>query len=280
VVFQVTRLLLRMGSLFLSDEELVKKDDDHKPTRTSTLRSPLGFARVPPRKLFKRLAIALAAGLLIYLFVHNIPTDVPIRDRRRPNYKGGHAPNLPRPGGKGKGVLEEDRQAMPKLKIPQVPDWNKPLKTPKKGKPPKGPPGTPAPASKYDGPIRFEKLATSLHAISDTRGDYVDNKNVLFAASSLKSAALLLPLACQMGSELRSYVHFALMSRSDIPMDQLREVNGVDDSCQLIFHGMTFRHLKMPSNWDLSLTFYRRSPGSCDNVHRGPFCKGRYARHV
>lgn len=63
------------------------------------------------------------------------------------------------------------------------------------------------------------------------------NKNVLFAASSLKSAAALLPIACQMGTELRSYVHFALMSRSEIGLNELRAVNGVDDSCHIIFHG-------------------------------------------
>ncbi|KAK0641638.1 hypothetical protein B0T16DRAFT_218645 [Cercophora newfieldiana] len=215
-----------MGSLFLSDEELVKKDDDHKPTKGSAIRGPFGLARVPPRKLLKRIAIVLAAGALIYLFIHNIPTDVPIRDRRRPNYVGDH--------------VDAPAKPMPKLKPKplQPPNWNKPLKPPKKGNaPPKGPGGGLAPASKpYDGPIRFEKLADSLQAISGTRGDYVDNKNVLFAASSLKSAALLLPVACKMGAELRSYVHFAVMSKSEIPVDQLREVNGVDDSCQLIFH--------------------------------------------
>lgn len=63
------------------------------------------------------------------------------------------------------------------------------------------------------------------------------NKNVLFTASSLKSAAALLPVACQMGSELRNYVHFALMSRSTIDIEELRALNGVDESCHVIFHG-------------------------------------------
>ncbi|KAK0620384.1 hypothetical protein B0T14DRAFT_567135 [Immersiella caudata] len=218
-----------MGSLFLSDAELVKKDDDHKP-KASAMRAPLSIAHVPPRKLLKRIAIALVAGVLIYLFIHNIPTDVPIRDRRRPNYVSEHVHGQPKP--------------MPKMP-PHPPDWSKPLKPPKKGKPPpKGPGGgiAPSPSKLYDGPIRFEKLANTLQAISDTRGDYSDNKNVLFAVSSLKSAALLLPVACKMGAELRSYVHFALMSRSDIPIDQLREVNGIDDSCHLIFHDARPNH--------------------------------------
>jgi hypothetical protein len=64
------------------------------------------------------------------------------------------------------------------------------------------------------------------------------NKNILFAAANLKSAALLLPMACQMGNELRNYVHFALVGGSGIDIDDLRAVNGIDESCQVIFHGM------------------------------------------
>ena len=90
----------------------------------------------------------------------------------------------------------------------------------------------------YNGPVRFLELAETLHAISGTKGSSEVNKNVLFVASSLRSAAILLPLACQMGKELRSYVHFALISRSEIPMAGLRDVNGIDDNCQIIFHGM------------------------------------------
>lgn len=219
-----------MTSLFLSEEELVKKDDDHKPLKSSSMRS---LGRVPARQLLKRLALALAAGILVYLFVHNIPTDVPIQTRR-PNYVSQHVPPpaMPPPA--------RPPRPFPKMKPkPPLPgDFTKPLSPPKKGvPPPKGPGGGLLPAAKpYDGPIKFEKLANSLDAISGTMGGYHENKNILFVVSSLKSAALLLPMACQMGAELRSYVHFALMSRSDISIEQLREVNGVDDSCQLIFH--------------------------------------------
>jgi hypothetical protein len=68
------------------------------------------------------------------------------------------------------------------------------------------------------------------------------NKNVLFAAASLKSAALLLPLACDMGNELRNYVHFALFGGSEITVENLRSINGLDTSCQVIFHGTAFLH--------------------------------------
>ena len=90
----------------------------------------------------------------------------------------------------------------------------------------------------YNGPIRFMNLAESLRSPADLEIPVATSHNVLFAAGSLKSAAILLPIACQMGAELRSYVHFALMSRSEMEMDELRQVNGVDDSCHIKFHGM------------------------------------------
>lgn len=210
-----------MGSIFLSDEELVKKDDDHKPARIPPVRSPWHLARVPPRMALKRLAFALVVGIFVYLFIHNIPTDVGIRDHRRPVYTTpqgapGGRPDPPRSIPKGKNPLK-------------APSWGKSGNDKKQDV---------TATNTYSGPIVFKNLASSLHAISGTHGDFHDNKNVLFVASSLKSAALLLPIACQMGSELRSYVHFAVMSRGDISVEEIREVNGIDESCHIIFHGM------------------------------------------
>ncbi len=202
-------------SLFLSNEELGKKDDDHKPTKIPPLRRRWTTGRFLPHKMLKRLAIVFVAGVFVYLFITNIPNDMPIRDHRRPDYRGGRfdqVPAAPKP--------------MPKLKPLRAPDWSRPSRP------------DPLPESGYDGPVVFRQLRASLEAIANTGGSYSPNKNVLFAASSLQSAALLLPLACQMGAELRSYVHFALMSRSEISVDEPRAVNGIDDSCQVIFHGM------------------------------------------
>ncbi|KAK4214826.1 hypothetical protein QBC37DRAFT_141170 [Rhypophila decipiens] len=208
------------SSLFLSNEELGKKDDDHKPTTLPPIRSShWNAARAPPRKSVKRLLVAFAVGAAIYLFIKNIPTDVGIHDRRRPVYTPHN--------------LDDDLrkpQPMPKLKpIEPVQPPKKPAKT-------KSPADDTAADSPYNGPVVFPNLAVSLQAIYSTRGGYVDNKNVLFAASSLKSAAALLPLACEMGAELTSYVHFALMSKSEIIVDELLNVNGIDDSCKIIFH--------------------------------------------
>jgi hypothetical protein len=90
----------------------------------------------------------------------------------------------------------------------------------------------------YNGPLKLPHLGKSLQAImSETSGRLQKNRNVLFAAASLQSAALLLPMACQMAMERQNYVHFALMSRSDVPMKELLAVNGLDKGCPLIVHG-------------------------------------------
>ncbi|KAK4039109.1 hypothetical protein C8A01DRAFT_36942 [Parachaetomium inaequale] len=215
-----------MGTMFLGRDELGKKDDDHKPTKLPWIRPRWAAAAGGPRsKMLKRLAAALVLAVFVYLFISNLPTDVPIRDRRHPVYRpepesAAGTPRAPGP--------------MPKLKLVTDPKPQRPLSIP----PAPGPPAqdTAAPPAAYNGPIKFQKLLPSLQAIYSTDGSSAVNKNVLFAAASLKSAALLLPLACQMGDELRSYVHFALVGGSDIDMGELRAVNGIGESCQVIFH--------------------------------------------
>lgn len=199
---------------------VTKKNDDlwYKGTRRPDPRpgsSSHGWksaTRIPPRKTFKRIALLILAITALYVFVHNIPNDLGPAKTSRPFYTHPN-PNAP-PGGVPR---PNSANAVEDL------DREKDLAATRRD---------------YNGPVRFIFLGETLHAIADTKGTSPVNKNVLFAASSLQSAAILLPLACQMGRELRSYVHFALMSRSEISIDELQEVNGVDDSCQIIFHGM------------------------------------------
>lgn len=206
-----------MPSLFRSKEELGKKDDDHRPA-TPSMRTPWIAATGGPRRKLKRLVIVLGLAAFVYLFIRNLPTDVPVRDRRRPVYRPETEPNKPLAPG-----------PMPKLK---------PDRTPLKPLPPfKPPPDTVPPPVAYNGPLLFQSLLPSLQGISSTGGASTVNKNVLFAAASLRSTAMLLPLACQMANELKNYVHFALVGGSDIDMEKLRAVNGIDASCQVIFHG-------------------------------------------
>jgi len=207
-----------MQAFFLSDEEMGKKDDDHKPALSGLSPGTWAPAHVQRRKLLKRLLIVIIGLLVVYVFIKNMPTDLPIRDHRRPVY---HDPGSEiestgrvnsRPPGRSSWQHEKS------LKVHSAP----PIVTEE--------------ARTYDGPVKFLNLGTSLHAIYNTRGGSFINKNVLFAAASLKSATVLLPMACQMAKERRSYVHFALMSRSELELEELRQVNGIDDSCQVIFH--------------------------------------------
>ncbi|KAJ4414477.1 hypothetical protein N0V85_003128 [Neurospora sp. IMI 360204] len=215
-----------MANLFMTNEELGKKDDDHKRTKIPPVRSlQWNAARIPPRKTLKRLAIALTVAIFVYLFIHNIPTDNPIRDHRHPVYhpvpaqRPSNAPGVPK--------LNPDRPWKPPTKPETVKQKPKPV--PEVDLKPVSEAG-------YNGPITFPNLAVSLQAIYETQGTSPTNKNILFVASSLKSAAKLLPMACQMGTELRNYVHFALMGRSDIDIEELQTINGIDQSCQIIFH--------------------------------------------
>ncbi|KAN0096443.1 hypothetical protein V8E51_015248 [Hyaloscypha variabilis] len=190
--------------LLSGDEELGKKDDDHR--RGS--RTPVGLAwhyrRIPHglhRRTLKRLAWAILAFVVLYYFFKNMPTDLE-NPRQRPNYGFPAGPNAPPPkfALAGQGRIVESA------------------------------------AHDFNGPIKFFHLASTLHAVSKTRGSELINHNVLFAAASLKSAARLLPVACEMGIRERNYVHFALIGRDDISMDILRSVNGITKECKIIFH--------------------------------------------
>ncbi|KAL2153283.1 hypothetical protein VTH82DRAFT_4438 [Thermothelomyces myriococcoides] len=205
-----------MGITFLGNEELSKKDDDHKPTKLPSARPRWSAAPRPPRsKMVKRLAIAIALGLFVYLFISNLPTDVPIRDRRHPVYRP--------PSDSGSPGAPKSKSGW----MPHRPSFLTPGSS--------GEDSAPS-SSAYNGPLLFEKLLPSLQAIHGTGGSSAVNKNILFTAASLKSAALLLPMACQMGKEQRNYVHFALVGGSDISMKRLRALNGIDESCEIIFH--------------------------------------------
>ncbi|KAH6856542.1 hypothetical protein B0I37DRAFT_412460 [Chaetomium sp. MPI-CAGE-AT-0009] len=214
-----------MGTMFLTHEDLGKKDDDHRPAKLPSIRPRWSATGAPRSKFLKRLAMVFALGVFVYLFISNLPTDLPVRDRRHPVYRGGPEAGKPHAPGPGRRP-----GAMPKL-YDQKPQRSSPPP------PSKAPPTElEAPQPPYSGPLIFPKLSASLQGIYTTGGTSTINKNVLFAAANLKSVALLLPMACQMGAELRNYVHFALVGGSGIDMEQLHAVNGIDESCKVIFH--------------------------------------------
>lgn len=191
-----------------------KKDDDLYTKNGKASKSSAGWrskptARTPPRKTFKRLGLLFLIAIAVYVFIHNIPTDIGPRDRRRPVYTQPTDSVHPQSGAR---TQTPDRE---------FDTGERALRT----------------TGEYDGPLRFLELAESLHGIGGTKGTQQVNRNVLFMAGSLKSAGILLPIACQMGKELRSYVHFALLSKDEIPLQQLKDINGIDPSCNILFHG-------------------------------------------
>lgn len=235
-----------MRAYFLSDEERGKKDDDHKHHRHPSGGAAWQPARSPRRKLLKRVLLAgLIVGVII-LFIHNIPTRSGAHPgMRRPAWKEAHKqvsgnglpprggdPSRPRPPTAQQphqaGHVDQGAQATTGTPTASGDEVGNALPLP----------GAVVAERSYNGPLKFTKLAVSLKAIGATNGNANFNKNILFAVSSLKSAATLIPMACEMGLELRSYVHVAIMGRSDIHLKDLMKINGADEGCSLIYHGM------------------------------------------
>ena len=198
-----------LGRMFIRDEELGKKDDDHRPMKKANGSAPW-TARKPsqgPRK--RRIIYGLCVALFVYLFIKNIPTDLGSNALRRDV-------RVPLPSQNGKMSKSTD-------------STNK--------KPPR--PATPSKSEEHyhDGPIKFYKLASSLHAAARYGGQLQSNKNILFAASSLTSVAELLPLACEMARWERNDVHLAMMGRDDVELEDIRQLNGAAEECNVHWHG-------------------------------------------
>lgn len=187
-----------MSWLWRDDEEMAKKDDDIRLPAHSKHAGQWQTARVPRRTTIGRLA-AYTFAVFLLLFV----LGKAIRSGGSDSYSSRYDPA---------------GQNRPPKAAPQGGD---------------GAGGEQG----YNGAVRFPSLAATIHAIGGTGGNQPQNRNVLFAAASLRSASELLPIACQMAKERESYVHFALISRSDIPMKELLKINGIDSSCQVISHG-------------------------------------------
>lgn len=116
------------------------------------------------------------------------------------------------------------------------------------GQPRHGEEQLPSERQYYNGQVKFYNLAASLHGIAKTMGFRENNKNVLFAAASLQSASRLIPMACEMSRWNRNAVHFAIMGREELPMDDIRTVNGVGTDCNVFWHGET-----IPDRWQMDV---------------------------
>lgn len=195
------------------DEELAKRDDDFRPRRQV---NP-SFDHIAPWRWRKRRVLTVLAGILgLYFVISIIPFDYgPIAelDIRAPLQPGSIA------------YTSKERQEPSGAPPPSENDEKSDDSSEEHGQ------------QSYNGPIKFYRLASSLHGISRTMGSRPSNRNVLFAASSLKSVANLMPMACEMGKWDRNYVHLAIMGRSTLSLEEILEVNGIQkDSCLVYFH--------------------------------------------
>ncbi|KZM24011.1 uncharacterized protein EKO05_0009353 [Ascochyta rabiei] len=200
-----------------TDEELGKKDDDHhfKPARRH---NGLVWGHAP-RWRRKRLLLAVLGFCAVSVFLHYMPDMRAQRaDGSRPSYASYVKPSADAgyDGGARPYELSEPTGPPPGIRAPRA--------------------GAPTPHT-FDGAFKFYRLARSLHGAAHTDGYRKNNRNVLFAVSSLKSASTMLPLICDMSQWNRSWVHAAFLGREDIPLEDLLDINGVDrERCPAIWH--------------------------------------------
>lgn len=201
----------RLGSLLgPTAEEMAKKDDDRKPPAVTSW-AP---ARMGPRRSARRFVLLLAFFAVAYVTYTLLRPTTEFRD---------YVPNFPTY--EGPGPAHFDRVWPPSQPKPQ-----------KIGSELTG--HGPGATRDAQTSLSLPALPATLEAVKNMLGDKGESKNVLFVSSSPKSAAALLPLACEMGRRGRNHVHYAVMSRNDMSIRELRSIHGIDDSCGVTFHGM------------------------------------------
>ncbi|KAL4821325.1 armadillo-type protein [Aspergillus spinulosporus] len=194
--------------LFLADEELGKKDDDHRPKYHPDQRWQPKPWKLPRRRRVLLIPVIL---YLFYVFFKNMPTDIPpARDRLR-----SHSPSA--------------QHIVPDTPVPPGLTQSEP------------PPRANADTNERDGlyserKLQFNNLASTLKLFSDYSGKSPPSATV-FAAASLGSVSDLLPLACRMAIQKTNPVHFVLMGRDDVSIEGIQRVNGLNrEICPLNWH--------------------------------------------
>ena len=214
-----------LGGLLNGDDTRGKKSDDHKKTSDGATVLPIAWsakqAKSPIALTRRRILYLVLLLIAAYFFFENVPSDLgPAKYTGRPDY------SQPPPGS------SNSKQA---IRPPPPTDPRRPVDEykPPAEAPPRGGESTEGDDHYFNGRIRFYKLAASLHPAASS--SVVEN--VVFAASSLHSASKIIPLACAMGSQKRNNVHVLLMGRDDLEIDEIKDVNGVDEKCNVAWHG-------------------------------------------
>ncbi|KAI8942312.1 hypothetical protein NX059_000391 [Plenodomus lindquistii] len=212
-----------LGKTFLpGDEELGKKDDDHRfvPAR----RSPWPGGNHAFRWRRRRNLLLVIAALMVWSLYRSTGGTMGF-------------------GGSDGGASEVGYSTSP-LGRPHTPGSTYEKPTYDDDEPTGAPPGIAKPRNgeaaphTYGGQVRFFRLARTLRPAASRTGGYEKkNRNVLFALSNLQSAATLLPMICEMSKWSRTHVHAAFMGRDDIRLEDLLDINGIDlEKCPAIWH--------------------------------------------
>ena len=218
----------RTPRFFPDEEELSKKDDDHRPPQTPGRSS--SWKPAAPRYRKRRLLAFIGALGFLYVFFKNMPQGLPpIPDRFDRRVPGQRISGIPLKGGPISHSGHPLQPSQPKTQRPPPPS---------KGNAPEAQEEADTPAGHiYDGPVSFESLSTSLQGLARSLRFSSHNRNVLFAAANLESASRMIPLACEMSRWNRNVVHFAYMGRDKVPLLNLRYLNGVGVGCEVYWHG-------------------------------------------
>jgi hypothetical protein len=213
------------------DEEMGKKDDDHRAGPTPKRHGLRGLLRVRRKRV---LLFILAVGLIWFLFTHNLHDMLPkVSDEYiQANPHGGEMEvvdnMVPYAGQLGNhfrevyDVLGDSKSTAP---APQPFIGKKPDRS------------TDATEFYYEGELKFYALPSTMHAARRLGGYRQTNRNVLFAAASLQAVSLLISRACAMAQQTTNNVHLVLMGRNDLPIEEILRVNGIErQTCRVLFH--------------------------------------------
>lgn len=264
-----------LGSLLGDDEELGKKDDDYYYHRGGGsgsgddlvlsdllhLRWPTWITRASPQTKRRRLAL-VAGGLIMGVFTlvavlrsrDTSPLELRSQSKQPFQLRLGDL-ELERAHA-GDVQLGPEHAAAHGLGKPQSSLHTPPLPPPhspihKSAHPDADPPPESNPElhnsrelQYYNGPLVWDGLMPSLtKTTSWGRAGALRSNNVLFVAADLQSLGRLVPMACEMARWQRNTVNFAVMGRHDLTVLELKEINGIDESCDIAWHGKSMLKL-------------------------------------
>lgn len=198
-----------------ADEELGKKDDDHRYTGPGRF-NPLQRSAVHRPK---RIVFLIVLIICAYQFFKHMPTDLtPAVERYNPTIAKLRSPNA--------GTVRTPSQfTAPSQAHDALEKVSEQHESQISGN-----------QQSYDGKIRFQDLAQSLPSQKHPK-DQASNA-VVFAGSSIHCISSLIPLACRMAKQRLNQVHLVLLGKDEVSIEGIKQVNGIRNSeCPMTWHG-------------------------------------------